>query len=68
MTTESKDIYDALLAGTRQLDNAFRLIISAKYIAEDPELKLEISGILKNLISVEEGVLSLLVRLNENGI
>ena len=64
MTTEGKDIYDALLSGNSRLDAAFRLIVSAKYIAEDPELKLEISGILKELIAVEESVLSLLVRLN----
>lgn len=68
MTTETKDIYDAILAGNKSLDGAFRLIISAKYIAEDPELKLELSGILKDLITVEESVLALLVRLNEDGI
>ena len=64
MTTETKDIYDAILAGNKSLDGAFRLYIAAKYMTEDPALKLELVELLRDLIDVEERAISLLMRLN----
>lgn len=64
MTTETKDIYDALLAGNKSLDSGFRLIIAAKYMAEDPAVRLEIIHILQDLVTVEENLISLMLRLN----
>ena len=64
MTTEYKDIYDAILAGNKSLDGAFRLYIAAKYMTEDPALKLELVELLRDLIDVEERAISLLMRLN----
>ena len=64
MTTEYKDIYDAILAGNKSLDGAFRLYIAAKYMVEDPGLKFELVELLRDLIDVEERAISLLMRLN----
>ena len=60
----AKDIFDALMAGNKSLDSAFRLYIAAQYMADELDMKLDMLHILNDLIFVEERVIALMARLN----
>lgn len=65
-TQEKKDIFDTLLAGTKKADAAFTAYWSAKLMTdpEDLDLRMEINGILRDLIDMEQRAISLMMRLN----
>lgn len=64
MTTETKDIYDAILAGNKSLDGAFRLFTAGKYMTDDLKTKRKISRLLRRVLDVEEAAIDLLMELN----
>lgn len=64
MTTETKDIFDAILAGNKSLDSAFRLFTAGKYMTDDLKTKRKISRLLRGVLDVEEAAIDLLLELN----
>lgn len=64
MREQNKEVFDALLSGNKELDSAFRLYVAAKYLAEDKGVQMEILGFERDLIDVEQRVISLMMRLN----
>lgn len=65
-TQDMKDIYDTLLASTKKYNSALTTCLSAKLMTdpEDFDLRMEIDGILEDHIRLEQRVVSLMMRLN----
>lgn len=62
---DKKDIFDACLSANKKIDDAFRLILSAKYIASDPEVKRDLLDALDWLISAEEKSIDVMLKVND---
>lgn len=61
---DKKDIFDACLEGNKKLDEAFRLFLSAKYIASDPEVKQELLYALEWMLNAEEKAIDVMLKVN----
>ena len=59
-----KDVFDALTVSCKDLDISFRMALSAKLLAEDLSVKLELAEALEHMIKAEEGLLSVMQEIN----